>query len=301
VDAGTALFYPTKALRDALLSRLLAGGATMELQVRFPSLSQAALEATFAGDSASSKEALASWPAEAHPSMRDSRFDRLVSLVQASAGQSGFRCEVRGRWGGWLHLLVALPAAGASTAKAGKTASAAAQFVSAELAGCMKRAGMGVWRFPSGGAEPDIGVEVRRSRAVSEDDRRFSTIGHAVVRLFPAVAGSFDAIIDDVDSEIKAFEDRLRCRAEAKASPDKDTAEPDAKEDSDGTQSSGDEGQTAIAIPPVRRAGSPSPASVASGSEGSGSESSHSDSSSESSGDGARRLRASMLRARRLS
>lgn len=241
-DAGTGLFYPTKALRDALLSRLLAGGATMELQIRFPSLSRAVVDSTLAALPAKTRDSLTAWPAEAHPSMRDSRFDRLVSLVQAAAGAAGLRCEVRGRWGGWIHLLVALPEAGAGAVAGGVTA--AAQFVSTTMAGCMKRAGMGAWRFPGGCMEPIIAVEVRRSRAVGEDDRRFSAPGQAVVRLFPAASGSFDAIVADVEEEITAFVNRLTSRAELQSSSLK-AATKDAGEAEDNDESGQAGGESA--------------------------------------------------------
>ncbi|KAA0172708.1 hypothetical protein FNF27_05808 [Cafeteria roenbergensis] len=192
MDAGTTLFYPTKALRRELLALLLGRGGTLELQFRFPTLTANAVEQAFGAKIAkNAKSVIASGllerPAEAHPSLRDGRFDRAFLLIQAEAEAAGFETRVVGDWGASLHLTIALP-------PAKSTESASVRFIESTMRDCMSRAGMGLWRFPSGCRTPRVSLQIHRSADLPAGARTLSPLGCAAVRLFPASAGPFAEI-----------------------------------------------------------------------------------------------------------
>lgn len=192
MDAGTSLFYPTKALRRELLALLLGRGATLEFQVRFPTLTANAVEQAFGAKIAKNAKSvvaagLLERPAEAHPSLRDGRFDRAFLLIQSEAEAAGFETSVVGDWGASLHLTIALP-------PAKSTASPSVRFIESTMRDCMSRSGMGLWRFPSGCRTPNVSLQIHRAADLPDGARTLSPLGCAAVRLFPASAGTFAEI-----------------------------------------------------------------------------------------------------------
>jgi len=211
IDAGIPIFYPTKALRRALMASLLDAGATLELQIRFPTLSEGAVAMAFGekGEKTHARavKALVDRPAEAHPSLRDARFDRALLLVQAAAREAGYKTRVAGAWGGWMHLLVSLPPSGTGSRSS-------VDFIGKTMRSCLKRAGMGPWHFPGGCSLPAIALEVHRSTDVPAAERGLTKPGTAVVRVFPTAAGSFD----DVGATLQAAVDDFVAKTKAGAS-----------------------------------------------------------------------------------
>jgi hypothetical protein len=128
IDAGLHVFYPSPHQRRELLAGLVARGATVELQFRFPAylpLPPPAARPTGSGGGGNGKDAdsKAAAAAAVVSPLRDLRWERALLLVQLEAEARGWRCELVGAHGGCLHLLVRLPpAAPAQTAAAGKGA-----------------------------------------------------------------------------------------------------------------------------------------------------------------------------------
>lgn len=229
VDAGLEVLYPTPAERRKLVAGVLGDGATLELQFAFPTVKKPPMalpgmeglgeddededEDDLDGIASAEAGELEGCPksrirAIRDISKRDVRFDRAMMLAQLAAEQRGFRTELVGKWGQYLHLLVELPAPkdGAAAAAAGAseskesagTGSDAVQFVSEELGVVFERAGMGAWQIPKGCTEPRIPMEIKRFAVFDGADRNFEQAGLGFVRLFPASACSFDRALAGV-------------------------------------------------------------------------------------------------------
>lgn len=128
VDAGLEVLYPTPAERRKLVAGVLGDGATLELQFAFPTVKKPRValhgldlgdgdededgEEDFGGGGSEDLEGLSRVKKRAirDISKRDVRFDRAMMLAQLAAEQRGFRTELVGKWGHYLHLLVELPA-----------------------------------------------------------------------------------------------------------------------------------------------------------------------------------------------
>ena len=136
IDAGLNAFYPTAGQRRHLLASLVARGGTVEVQFRFPALAKASLPATaVSGTSATGAAAKPTDVKSPSPTngntpssaaangtaapgsstvvgkVRDLRFDRAMLLLQLEAESRGWKTEVVGSFGSYVHLLIRIPSA----------------------------------------------------------------------------------------------------------------------------------------------------------------------------------------------
>jgi hypothetical protein len=195
VDAGTPIFYPTASLRRKLVQSLVSKGATMEVQVRYPTLRSNAIAKVLGASASQSSDAavaLAERTAEAHPSLRDGRFERLIMLLQLDCKSRGWNVQLTGQWGGSLHLVVQLPA-GAGTE--------VVSFLSTHMQSIFKRCNMSTWKLPQGCSKPAIPLEICRGRAT---DRVINALATAAIRIFPASTGLYEDILSDVKLAVAA-------------------------------------------------------------------------------------------------
>ncbi|CAK4777919.1 unnamed protein product [Aphanomyces euteiches] len=160
IEVGMEAFYPSAQQRTHLLTTRMGLGATLEFQLR--------------------------WPVQERD-QEDPRYERLILLLQLACIQRRFDHALRGTWGVFLHLVVALPP-NESTASVLQQA----------IAECIQQAGFAAWQVVAGAQE--ISITLQRHLHWNRIEKMSHDSGSGWIRVYPRAVASYDEVLTEVDS-----------------------------------------------------------------------------------------------------
>lgn len=242
IDDNISLFYPTAALRAALLSNITRGGTqgVVEVQIKWPVRDTRSVKAAGDGegdDEDESGSATSSGSVTPGIGLTDSRFERLGLLIHSTAASLGLKAKLVSLWRRSIHVLLA-PSSGAA---AGATSGPLMRFLlEGGLSKVMQRSGIEGWNFPEGSPREGMTCSIERMLDFDRRARMAKEPGACVVRLFPASVagtGALSVVADSIglflESEAQAATAEEQAAA-APASGEEEAAAADGAEDAGG-------------------------------------------------------------------
>ncbi|ETV95347.1 hypothetical protein, variant [Aphanomyces invadans] len=160
IEVGMEAFYPSSQQRTTLLTTRMGHGATLEFQLR--------------------------WPVQERE-QEDPRYERLVLILQLACIKLGFVHALRGTWGVFLHLVVALP-----------PTQSTADVLQQCIAESIQQAGFAGWQVAAGAQE--ISITLQRHLHWNRVEKMGHDSGSGWIRVYPRAVATYDDVLVEVDA-----------------------------------------------------------------------------------------------------